>query len=409
LTNLDTISEQFPLLQVKQDGKRLVYLDSGATTQRPQAVLDAVNKFYKQDNANPHRGVYALAERATAAYEDSRKVVADFIHAKPENVIFTRNASESLNLIAYTWGMQNLKKGDRVVISIMEHHSDMIPWQQVCRATGAILEYMYIDKEGRLTQAEIAKKIVPGVKLVAVTHVSNVLGLVSPLAAIFKRAHEVGAVCVLDAAQSAPHIPLDVTKLGADFLAFSGHKLYAPLGIGVLWGREDLLNAMPPFLTGGDMIDSVREQDATWAPLPQKFEAGTQNAGGAVGLAAAIKWMESIGWDAIQAHEHEVYNYAWEKMTHLEHLTVYGTAEGAARGGAIAFNVEGVHPHDVATILDADAVCVRAGHHCAQPLMKHLGITACARATFAIYNTKEDVDALIESLKKVRKWLGYGA
>jgi cysteine desulfurase/selenocysteine lyase len=409
LTNLDTISEQFPLLQVKQDGKRLVYLDSGATTQRPQAVLDAVNKFYKQDNANPHRGVYALAERATAAYEDSRTVVADFIHAKPENVIFTRNASESLNLIAYTWGLQNLKKGDRVVISIMEHHSDMIPWQQVCRATGAILEYMYIDKEGRLTQAEIAKKIVPGVKLVAVTHVSNVLGLVSPLDAIFKRAHEVGAVCVLDAAQSAPHIPLDVTKLGADFLAFSGHKLYAPLGIGVLWGREDLLNAMPPFLTGGDMIDSVREQDATWAPLPQKFEAGTQNAGGAVGLAAAIKWMESIGWDAIQAHEHEVYNYAWEKMTHLEHLTVYGTAEGAARGGAIAFNVEGVHPHDVATILDADAVCVRAGHHCAQPLMKHLGITACARATFAIYNTKEDVDALIESLKKVRKWLGYGA
>jgi cysteine desulfurase/selenocysteine lyase len=409
LTNLDTISEQFPLLQVKQDGKRLVYLDSGATTQRPQAVLDAVNKFYKQDNANPHRGVYALAERATAAYEDSRTVVANFIHAKPENVIFTRNASESLNLIAYTWGLQNLKKGDRVVISIMEHHSDMIPWQQVCRATGAILEYMYIDKDGRLTQAEIAKKIVPGVKLVAVTHVSNVLGLVSPLDAIFKRAHEVGAVCVLDAAQSAPHIPLDVTKLGADFLAFSGHKLYAPLGIGVLWGREDLLNAMPPFLTGGDMIDSVREQDATWAPLPQKFEAGTQNAGGAVGLAAAIKWMESIGWDAIQAHEHEVYNYAWEKMTHLEHITVYGTAEGAARGGAIAFNVEGVHPHDVATILDADAVCVRAGHHCAQPLMKHLGITACARATFAIYNTKEDVDALIESLKKVRKWLGYGA
>lgn len=409
MTNLDTISEQFPLLKLKQDGKRLVYLDSGATTQRPQAVLDAVSKFYKQDNANPHRGVYALAERATAAYEDSRTVVADFIHAKPENVIFTRNASESLNLIAYTWGLQNLKKGDRVVISIMEHHSDMIPWQQVCRATGAILEYMYIDKEGRLTQAEIAKKIVPGVKLVAVTHVSNVLGLVSPLDAIFKRAHEVGAVCVLDAAQSAPHIPLDVTKLGADFLAFSGHKLYAPLGIGVLWGREDLLNAMPPFLTGGDMIDSVREQDATWAPLPQKFEAGTQNAGGAVGLAAAIKWMESIGWDAIQAHEHEVYNYAWEKMTHLEHLTVYGTAEGAARGGAIAFNVEGVHPHDVATILDADAVCVRAGHHCAQPLMKHLGITACARATFAIYNTKEDVDALIESLKKVRKWLGYGA
>jgi cysteine desulfurase/selenocysteine lyase len=399
---------QFPLLQKQQDGKRLVYLDSGATSQRPQAVLDAVQKFYNEDNANPHRGVYQLAERATAAYEDSRQVVADFLHAAPEQVIFTRNASESLNLIAYSWGLSNLKKGDRVVVSILEHHSNLIPWQQVCRATGAVLEFLYTDQDGKLTQAEIAKKIVPGVKLVALTHVSNVLGLISPVDAVFKRAHEVGAVCVLDAAQSAPHLALDVTKLGADFLAFSGHKLYAPLGIGVLWGKKELLEAMPPFLTGGDMIASVREQDATWAPLPQKFEAGTQNAGGAVGLAAAIKWMQATGWETIQKREAEVYQYAWEQMTQLEHVTVYGRADGP-RCGAIAFNVEDVHPHDVATILDADAVCVRAGHHCAQPLLHHLGLTACARATFAVYNTKEDVDALVASIKKVRSWLGYGA
>jgi cysteine desulfurase/selenocysteine lyase len=408
LTKLDPIVAQFPLLQKQQDGKRLVYLDSGATSQRPQAVLDAVQKFYKEDNANPHRGVYQLAERATAAYEDSRQVVADFLHAAPEQVIFTRNASESLNLIAYSWGLSNLKKGDRVVVSILEHHSNLIPWQQVCRATGAVLEFLYTDQDGKLTQAEIAKKIVPGVKLVALTHVSNVLGLISPVDAVFKRAHEVGAVCVLDAAQSAPHLALDVTKLGADFLAFSGHKLYAPLGIGVLWGRKELLEAMPPFLTGGDMIASVREQDATWAPLPQKFEAGTQNAGGAVGLAAAIKWMQATGWEIIQKREAEIYQYAWEQMTHLEHVTVYGRADGP-RCGAIAFNVEDVHPHDVATILDADAVCVRAGHHCAQPLLHHLGLTACARATFAVYNTREDVDALVASIKKVRSWLGYGA
>lgn len=408
MTDFDPIVQQFPLLGEIQDGKRLVYLDSGATSQRPQAVLDAVNDFYKKDNANPHRGVYQLAERATAAYEDARQVVADFLHARTEEVIFTRNASESLNLIAYSWGLSNLKKGDKVVVSIMEHHSNLIPWQQVCRATGAVLEFLYTEQDGKLTQAEIAKKIVPGVKLVSLTHVSNVLGLVSPVKQVFSRAHEVGAVCVLDAAQSAPHLQLDVTKLGADFIAFSGHKLYAPLGIGVLWGRKELLEAMPPFLTGGDMIDSVREQDATWAPLPQKFEAGTQNAGGAVGLAAAIKWMQNLGWETIKKREEEVYHYAWQQLTQLEYLTVYGKADGP-RCGAIAFNVEGVHPHDVATILDADAVCVRAGHHCAQPLLKHLGISACARATFAVYNTREDVDALVASLKKVRSWLGYGA
>lgn len=404
----DEIIEQFPLLKRKQDGKRLVYLDSGATAQRPRTVLDAVNQFYLEENANPHRGVYTLGEHATEAYEASRNTVAAFINAEPEELIFTRNATESLNLIAYSWGMANLHAGDRVVISILEHHSDIVPWQQVCRATGAKLTYLYTDPSGVIPDTEIESKITKGVKLVALTHVSNVLGLLSPIEKVFARAHKVGAVTVLDAAQSAPHLKLDVKTLGTDFLAFSGHKLYAPLGIGVLWGRRELLDAMPPFLTGGDMIETVREQDATWAPLPEKFEAGTQNAGGAVGLAAAVNWINSIGFDTIQKREDKVYRYAWEKLSALEHITVYGTPEGA-HYGAIPFNVDDVHPHDVATILDADAVCIRAGHHCAQPLLHHLGLTACCRASFAVYNTMEDVDALAESLLKVRRWLGYGA
>lgn len=404
----EKIIEQFPLLKREQNGKRLVYLDSGATSQRPQAVLDAVNQFYLEENANPHRGVYTLGEHATEVYEASRDTVAAFINAKPEEVIFTRNATESLNLIAYSWGLANLHAGDRVVISILEHHSNIIPWQQVCRTTGAKLEYLYTDPSGVIPDTEIETKITKGVKLVALTHVSNVLGLLSPVEKVFARAHEVGAVTVLDAAQSAPHLKLDVKTLGADFLVFSGHKLYAPLGIGVLWGREALLDAMPPFLTGGDMIETVREQDATWAPLPEKFEAGTQNAGGAVGLAAAIDWMNRIGFDTIQKREDEVYRYAWEKLSSLEHITVYGMP-GGTHYGAIPFNVDDVHPHDVATVLDADAVCIRAGHHCAQPLLRHLGLSSCCRASFAVYNTTDDVDALAEGLLKVRRWLGYGA
>ncbi|WOC32645.1 MULTISPECIES: SufS family cysteine desulfurase [Caproicibacterium] len=404
----DEIVKQFPLLQRQQDGKRLVYLDSAATTQRPQTVLDAVRDFYEQNNANPHRGVYALGERATAAYEDARTEVASFLNAPREEVIFTRNATETLNLIAYSWGLQNLKAGDKVAVTILEHHSNLIPWQQVCRATGAQLIFLYTGPDGLLSDREIEQKITKEVKLVAFTHVSNVLGMVTPVEKITARAHEVGALCVLDCAQSAPHLRLDVAKLGVDFLAFSGHKLYAPLGIGVLWGRKELLEAMPPFLTGGDMIESVREQDATWAPLPEKFEAGTQNAGGAVGLAAAIRWMQGIGFDTIARREQVVYRYAWQALSHVPHVKLYGTPSGE-HAGAIAFNVEGAHPHDVASILDADAVCVRAGHHCAQPLLHHLGMTACCRASFAVYNTCADVDALVESLQKVRKWLGYGA
>ena len=404
---MDEMIRQFPLLQEKQNGKRLVYLDNSATTQRPQAVLDAVEQFYSKDNANPHRGVYELGERATAAYEDARAQVASFLNTPKEEVIFTRNATESLNLIAYCWGLHHLKAGDRVVVSILEHHSNLIPWQQVCRAAGAELTFLYTGQDGVISDEEIEKKITKGVKLVAFTHVSNVLGLVSPVEKIVSRAHEVGAVTVLDCAQSAPHTQLDVQRLGVDFLAFSGHKLYAPLGIGVLWGRRELLEAMPPFLTGGDMIDSVREQDATWAPLPQKFEAGTQNAGGAVGLAAAIRWMQKIGFETIEKRESDVYRYLWQQLEDMPHITLLGTPEGQ-HYGAVSFNVEGVHPHDVATILDADAVCVRAGHHCAQPLLHHLGLRACCRASIAVYNTREDVDMLAASLQKVRAWLGYG-
>lgn len=404
---MDEMIRQFPLLQEKQNGKRLVYLDNSATTQRPQAVLDAVEQFYSKDNANPHRGVYELGERATAAYEDARAQVASFLNTPKEEVIFTRNATESLNLIAYCWGLHHLKAGDRVVVSILEHHSNLIPWQQVCRAAGAELTFLYTGQDGVISEEEIEKKITKGVKLVAFTHVSNVLGLVSPVEKIVSRAHEVGAVTVLDCAQSAPHTQLDVQRLGVDFLAFSGHKLYAPLGIGVLWGRRELLEAMPPFLTGGDMIDSVREQDATWAPLPQKFEAGTQNAGGAVGLAAAIRWMQKIGFETIEKRESDVYRYLWQQLEDMPHITLLGTPEGQ-HYGAVSFNVEGVHPHDVATILDADAVCVRAGHHCAQPLLHHLGLRACCRASIAVYNTREDVDMLAASLQKVRAWLGYG-
>ncbi|MDD3230369.1 MAG: SufS family cysteine desulfurase [Oscillospiraceae bacterium] len=404
---MDEMIRQFPLLQEKRNGKRLVYLDNSATTQRPQAVLDAVEQFYSKDNANPHRGVYELGERATAAYEDARAQVASFLNVPKEEVIFTRNATESLNLIAYCWGLHHLKAGDRVVVSILEHHSNLIPWQQVCRAAGAELTFLYTGQDGVISDEEIEKKITKGVKLVAFTHVSNVLGLVSPVEKIVSRAHEVGAVTVLDCAQSAPHTQLDVQRLGVDFLAFSGHKLYAPLGIGVLWGRRELLEAMPPFLTGGDMIDSVREQDATWAPLPQKFEAGTQNAGGAVGLAAAIRWMQKIGFETIEKRESDVYRYLWQQLESMPHITLLGTPEGQ-HYGAVSFNVEGVHPHDVATILDADAVCVRAGHHCAQPLLHHLGLRACCRASIAVYNTREDVDMLAASLQKVRAWLGYG-
>lgn len=392
------------------NNKRLVYLDNAATVQRPLPVLRAVDEFYRTENANPHRGLYALSVEATKRYEGARRTVKKFIGAeKDEEVIFTRNASEALNLVAYSYGLTFLHEGDEIALPVSEHHSNLVPWQMVAKAKGAKLVYLYPDENGRLTDAELAK-ITKKTKIVAVAHVSNVLGTIFPVKEIAEAAHAVGAVVVVDCAQSIPHMPVDVQQLGADFMAFSGHKMMAPMGIGVLYGREELLNAMPPFLRGGEMIEYVHEQDATFAPLPQKFEAGTQNVGGAVGLEAAIRYLLQVDYKRIADTERELLNYALDGMAKIPHVTVYGgTDNRVSRTGVISFNVEGVHPHDVASILDAGGVAIRAGHHCAQPLMDYLKVNATCRASLYFYNTKEDIDIFLDCLQKVRGWLGLGA
>lgn len=402
--------EDFPILKSESNGKRLVYLDNAATTQHPVQVIDAVDGYYRTSNANPHRGLYGLSVKATQMYEDARHAVGEFIGAeKDSEIIFTRNATEALNLVAYSYGLNFLHEGDEIVLPVSEHHSNILPWQMVSKAKGAKLRYMYPDKSGRLTDEEINSKITGKTRLVAIAHVSNVLGTVNPVKKIIEKAHSVGAAVVLDCAQSIPHYKIDVKGLGADFIAFSGHKMLAPMGIGVLYGKGELLEKMPPFLTGGEMIEYVDENGATFAPLPQKFEAGTQNVGGAVGLGAAIKYIENVGYENIGKTEDELLSYALGRFAELPHVTVYGDAKSAKeRCGVISFNVDGVHPHDVATILDTDNVAIRAGHHCAQPLMHYLGVNATCRASLYFYNTKEDIDALAKSLKKVRGWLGLG-
>lgn len=397
------VRQDFPLLRGYQEA----YLDNAATAQRPQCVLDAMKHFYENDNANPLRGFYPLSLRATEQYENARKRVAEFIGAANANeVIFTRNTTESLNLVAYSYGLSNLKPGDEVAVSILEHHSNMLPWQMVCRSTGATLRYMDCEMDGTLTDETIETVINPHTKIVAVTHVSNVLGCVSPVEKIVKRAHEMGAVVVLDGAQSTPHMPVDVKKLDVDFLAFSGHKLMGPMGIGVLWGRMELLDQMPPFLTGGEMIESVTRDGAVYAEVPHKFEAGTVNAGGAVGLAAAIDYIESIGFTAMEAQEHKLVCRAMEGIAQIPHVHILGSADPVNHKGIVNFIVDGVHPHDVAEILESDGVNVRSGHHCAQPLLQHLGCRSSTRASFMFYNTEEEVDRLVESLKNVRGRMG---
>ncbi len=393
------------------NGKRLVYLDNAATVQKPLPVLQAVDEYYRRYNANPHRGLYALSVEATQKFEGARRTVKKFIGAeKDSEVIFTRNASEALNLVAYSYGLTFLKEGDEIALPVSEHHSNLVPWQMVAETKGAKLVYLYPDEEGRLTDEEISAKITPRTKVVALAHVSNVLGSVYPVKKIAQKAHSVGAVVVLDCAQSIPHMPVDVKDLGADFMAFSGHKMMAPMGIGVLYGRQELLEKMPPFLRGGEMIEYVHEQEATFAPPPLKFEAGTQNVGGAVGLDAAIHYLLKVGYGTIRKTEEDLLNYTLDGLAEIPHVTVYGgTKNRENRCGVISFNVDGVHPHDVASILDADGVAIRAGHHCAQPLMDYLCVGATCRASLYFYNTREDVDAFLESLKKVRGWLGLGA
>lgn len=400
----------FPVLNQKVNGKRLVYLDNAATTHKPLSVIKAVDEYYNLYNANPHRGAYYLSVKSTELYEQAREVVRDFIGAKDASeIIFTKGATESFNLLAYSYGMHFLKEGDEIVISIAEHHSNLVPWQMVAKAKGAILKYMYTNEEGLIPEEEIVSKIGEKTKIVSVTHVSNVLGTINPVEAIIKRAHEVGAVAIIDGSQSIPHMKVDVSELDADFMVFSGHKMLAPMGIGVLYGKKKYLEAMPPFLYGGDMIEYVTEQDAEFAPLPQKFEGGTQNVAGAIGLGEAINYINRVGMNNIKATEKALTSYALIKMSEIPYMTIYGTEDVNKKSSVISFNIQEVHPHDVASILDADGISIRAGHHCAHPLMQYLGANATCRVSFYLYNTIQDVDIFIDSIKAVRKWLGYGS
>ena len=394
---INNIKKDFPLLE----NENITYLDSGATTQKPIQVIKAVEEFYQKYNANPHRGAYSLSVEATEQYENTRTKIAKFINAKHrEEIIFSKNATESLNLIAYSYGLDNLKKDDEVVISIMEHHSNLVPWQKITKQTGSKLNYMYINENYEITDEEIESKITDKTKIVGITHVSNVLGTINNVKKIIKYAHKKGAVVIVDASQSIPHMKIDVQDLDADFLVFSGHKMLAPLGIGVLYGKREILNKMTPFLMGGDMIEYVYEQETTFAPLPNKFEAGTQNVEGVIGLGAAIDYIENLGYDKIQEIEHEVIAYARQELSKLDYLTLYTTTNEKNHSSVISFNIKGVHPHDVASILDSEGVCVRSGNHCAQPLMRFLGIDSTCRASFYIYNTKDDVDKLVKALDK---------
>lgn len=395
--NTEQIKKDFPLLE----NENITYLDSGATTQKPIQVIKAVEEFYQKYNANPHRGAYSLSVEATEQYENTRTKIAKFINAKHrEEIIFSKNATESLNLIAYSYGLDNLKKDDEVVISIMEHHSNLVPWQKMTKQTGSKLNYMYINENYEITDEEIENKITDKTKIVGITHVSNVLGTINNVKKIIKYAHKKGAVVIVDASQSIPHMKIDVQDLDADFLVFSGHKMLAPLGIGVLYGKREILSKMTPFLMGGDMIEYVYEQETTFAPLPNKFEAGTQNVEGVIGLGAAIDYIENLGYDKIQEIEHEVILYARQELSKLDYLTLYTTPNEENHSSVISFNIKGVHPHDVASILDSEGVCVRSGNHCAQPLMRFLGVDSTCRASFYIYNTKEDVDKLVKALDR---------
>ena len=397
--------KDFPLLTAQD----IAYLDNAATAQRPQCVLDAVRRFYCEQNANPLRGLYPLSVAATDAYENARAAVRRFLNAgSTSEIVFTRNTTEGLNLAAYSYGLSHIRAGDEVVVSILEHHSDLLPWQMVCRQTGAALKFLECEPDGSLDLNRAEAVITGKTKLVAVTHVSNVIGRVNPIRQLADIAHRHGAVMVVDGAQSTPHIPVDVQALDADFLAFSGHKVYGPMGIGVLYGKRALLEEMPPFLTGGEMIESVTREGAVFAGLPHKFEAGTVNAAGAAGLRAAIEYVESVGFDAMHRQELALTQRTLTGMADMPHIHVIGSDRAEEHNGIVTFTVEGVHPHDVSEILACDGVDVRAGHHCAQPLLQHLGYSATVRASFAFYNTENEVDRLLQSLSTIRERMGYG-
>jgi cysteine desulfurase/selenocysteine lyase len=407
------IAKDFPILdRTIRDGKKLVYLDSGATSQKPNSVIDAESNFYRLHNAAAHRGAHQLAEEATTAMENARAIVARFIGADVDEVVFTKSATESLNLIAYAMG--NAPKGNRfhldssdsIVVTEMEHHANLIPWQQLAARTGAKLKWFEVTPDGRLDLSNIESVITADTKVVALTHQSNVLGTINPLEAIAKRAHEVGAVVVLDACQSVPHMAVDVKKLDIDFLMFSGHKTVGPTGIGILWGRSELLEELPPFLTGGSMIETVTMTTATWAPAPRKFEAGVPNMAQAVGLGVALEYLTSVGMDEIHKHEVDLTRYGIEKLSEIKDLGIIGPRDLDMRGGTLSFTVGEIHPHDLGQYLDSQGIAVRTGHHCAWPLTRKLGVPATTRASFYLYNTRSDVDALVAGILGAQKYFG---
>ena len=403
MIDVEKIRKDFPILDQIVNDEPLVYLDNAATTQKPKVVLEAVNRYYQEDNANVHRGVHTLAERATASYEGARETVRRFINASStKEVLFTRGTTTGLNWIG-RFAEEILEEGDEVLISIMEHHSNILPWQEACRKTGAKLVYVYL-KDGGLDLEDFRKKLTNRTKFVSIAHASNVLGVINPVQEIAQLAHEKGAIVVVDGAQSVPHMKIDVQTLDADFFVFSGHKMAGPTGIGVLYGKEQYLNQMSPVEFGGEMIDFVYEQSATWKELPWKFEAGTPNMAGAIGLAAAIDYLEAIGMDAIERHEQDLIAYVFPKLQAIEGLKIYGSQDLAKRSGVISFNLGDLHPHDLATALDYEGVAVRVGHHCAQPLIQYLEVPATARASFYLYNTKEDCDKLVEALIKTKEF-----
>ncbi|MGG4220377.1 cysteine desulfurase [Paenibacillus jamilae] len=403
--NTALIREQFPILHQEINGHPLVYLDNAATSQKPLAVIEAIKHYYEFDNSNVHRGVHTLGSRATDAYEGAREKVARFLNAKrSQEIIFTRGTTTALNLVASSYGRANCKEGDEIVITPMEHHSNLIPWQQVAKATGATLKYIPLQEDGSVDLADVEKTVTENTKIVAIAHVSNVLGVVNPVKEIAAIAHRKGAVIVIDGAQSTPHMKVDVQDIDADFYAFSGHKMCAPTGIGALYGKKALLENMEPVEFGGEMIDDVGLYESTWKELPWKFEGGTPIIAGAVGLGAAIDFLESIGLDAIAQHESRLSNYALNRLREVEGLTIYGPAERHV--GLVTFNLDDVHPHDVATVLDSQGVAIRAGHHCCQPLMRWLKASATARASFYLYNTEEEIDALVSALIQTKEYFG---
>ncbi|MBA4536915.1 cysteine desulfurase [Bacillus aquiflavi] len=403
--NIKDIRKMFPILAQEVNESPLVYLDSAATSQKPIQVIEAVNNYYKTYNSNVHRGVHTLGTKATDGYEGAREKVRKFINAKStEEVIFTRGTTTAINTVAVSYGTANVSEGDEIVISYMEHHSNIIPWQQLAKKTGATLKYVPLQEDGTISLDDVKKVVTHHTKIVSIMHVSNVLGVVNPIKEIAKIAHAHGAMMVVDGAQSAPHLKVDVQDLDCDFLAFSGHKMCGPTGIGVLYGKKHLLESMEPVEFGGEMIDFVDLYESTWKELPWKFEGGTPIIAGAIGLGAAIDFLEDIGLDTIAEHEHKLSAYALEKMSAVEGLTIYGPKDPAKRAGLVTFNLDDVHPHDVATVLDAEGIAVRAGHHCAQPLMKWLNVSATARASFYLYNTEDEIDKLVEGLVKTKEY-----